>query len=50
MPPGNVTGPGGSVAFTARAASSSHRPPCFDIGSLLLTTLDPINFDSITPR
>jgi hypothetical protein len=39
---GNVTGPGGSVAFYSPGGIFISSTAVFDIGSLLLTTLDPV--------
>jgi hypothetical protein len=46
---GNVSGPGGTVAFYSPGGIFISSTAVFDVGSLLLTTLDPINFDSINP-
>ncbi|CAA9486822.1 MAG: hypothetical protein AVDCRST_MAG91-326, partial [uncultured Sphingomonadaceae bacterium] len=41
---GNVTGPGGTVAFYSPGGILIGSTATFDVGSLLLTALDPVNF------
>jgi hypothetical protein len=46
---GNISGPGGTVAFYSPGGIFVSSTSVFDVGNLLLTTLDPVNFDSINP-
>ena len=45
---GSVTGPGGNVAFYSPGGILIGSTATFDVGSLLLTALDPVNFGNAT--